>query len=149
MRHDLYLTAHRLRVSATQQSDTGQESTRLVGPQRCVNTVGSQQLAMASLFDDPPAVHHQDPVHRLDRGQAVGDHQRGAPGHRLGQGALDVHPTLAVQGTGRLVQDQDVRVLEDRPRDRDPLPLAADSLIPRSPTSVSKPSGSDSMNSSA
>ena len=38
---------------------------------------------------------------------------------------LDQALGLGVERRGRLVEDQDRRILEDRARDRDPLPLAA------------------------
>ena len=38
-------------------------------------------------------------------------------------GLLDERLALAVEARGRLVQDEDARVREDRARDRDALPL--------------------------
>ena len=47
------------------------------------------------------------------------------PGHRLAQAALDRRLGLRVHRRGRVVEDQDPRVGEQRPGDRDPLALAA------------------------
>ena len=55
----------------------------------------------------------------------MGDDQCGPPPHRLLQSRLDAALGFAVQGGGRLVQDQDRRILEQRPGDGHPLPLAA------------------------
>ena len=68
-----------------------------------------------------------------DDGRAVGlQHVEGAA-HRL-----LVH---RVEMRGRLVQDQDRRVLEEGAGDGDALALAAGELVPRSPTAESSPSG--------
>ena len=83
---------------------------------------------MRSLLDDPAVGQDHDPVHRLDRAQAVGDDDRRAPLHRLGQSRLDVHLALTVQRRGGLVEDQQVGVLEHGPGDRDPLALPAGQL---------------------
>ena len=48
--------------------------------------------------------------------------------HELRQAFLNQSFALAVERGGRFVEDQDARVREDRPRDRDALPLAAGEL---------------------
>jgi hypothetical protein len=61
----------------------------------------------------------------LDGGEPVGDHDRRAPAHQLFERRLDQPLGLGVERRGGLVEDQYRRVLEDRPGDRDALPLAA------------------------
>ena len=55
----------------------------------------------------------------------MGDHQRGAAAHQLGQRRLHQLLGLGVEGTGGLVQQQDRRVAQDRACDRDALALPA------------------------
>ncbi len=75
--------------------------------------------------DDASVVQHDDAVGLQHGGQPVRDDDGGAGRHqrleRLLHGAL----AFRVERTGGLVEQQDRRVLEDRPRDRDALALAA------------------------
>ena len=75
-------------------------------------------------------MHDDDAVHLGDGGQAVGDGEDGLAAHDPRQRVLDLRLDLAVQRARRLVQHQDRRVLEERPRQRDPLPLPARQLHP-------------------
>ena len=58
----------------------------------------------------------------------MGDHERRAADHQPVERVEDDRFGLRVDRRGRLVEDQDRRVLEERARDRDPLPLAAGQL---------------------
>ena len=61
-----------------------------------------------------------------------------APAQQRLERALDQVLGLRVEGRGWLVQNQDRGVLQQRPGDGDPLPLAArTSRLPRSSTTVS------------
>ena len=84
-----------------------------------------EQVGVRALLDDASAVEHDDAVAVLDRRQPVRDDDRRAPAHQLFERRLDQPLRLGVERRGRLVEDQDRRVLEDRARDRDALPLAA------------------------
>ena len=64
------------------------------------------------------------------------DYDRGPILHEPHHGLLNQRLRLRVQTGGRLVQDQDRRIGQERARQRDALPLAARQLAPRSPTSV-------------
>ena len=79
---------------------------------------------MAALLDDRALVEHDEPVEIGDRRQAVGDGDHGLAGHQVEQLLLDRRLDLAVERRGRLVQDQDRRVLEQRARDGEALTLA-------------------------
>ena len=57
--------------------------------------------------------------------QAMRDDERGAIAHELHQRLLDAALGFVVERRGGFVEDQDGRVLEQRARDRDALPLAA------------------------
>ena len=80
---------------------------------------------MPAALDDAAVFENQDHVGLPDGREPVGDDEGRPPLHELGEALLDRGLVLAVEGGGRLVQDQDARVGQDRPRDRDALPLAA------------------------
>ena len=70
-----------LRVRARDRADAQARLGRLVRPvpvQPRVGAVGGQQLVVRALLGDPPALEHHDAPGVADRGQAVGDHDRGA-----------------------------------------------------------------------
>ena len=64
---------------------------------------------MGAPLDDAALVEHEDLVGGLDGRQAVGDHERRAPGQRLGQRLLDEQLGLGVEVGGGLVEDDDGR----------------------------------------
>ena len=83
---------------------------------------------MVALLDDAALVHHDQPVHGRDGRQPVRDGHHRLAFHQPVQAALDRRLDLRVQRAGRLVEQQDRRVLQHHPRDRDPLALAAGQL---------------------
>src|SRR5690242_18591700 len=83
---------------------------------------------MGTGFTDPALFQHDDLVGAPDGRKAVGDHNHGAVLHQIGKRLLYQHFTLGVEVAGGLVQNQDGRVLDQRPRDGDALALAAAEL---------------------
>ena len=79
-------------------------------------------------LDDPALVEHDQPVHLGQRRQAVGDGDHRLALHQREQVFLDRRLDLRIERRGRLVQDQDRRVLEEDAGDRDALALAAGEL---------------------
>jgi len=61
--------------------------------------------------DQPSLSQNGDPVGQLERRAAVRDQQRGAPGHHLVQGGVDLCLGPRIDGGGGVVQDQDRRVV--------------------------------------
>src|SRR5688572_27817073 len=84
-----------------------------------------QQLGMRAALDDAPAVVDEDPVGAQDRREPVSDGDGGAALHQSLEGGLDEPLGHRVERGRRLVQDEDARILEQHPGDRDPLLLAA------------------------
>lgn len=80
---------------------------------------------MAALFGDAAVLQDHDPVGRADGGQPVGDDEQGAAGRERGQRVLDQRLGVRVGVRGRLVEDEDRRVGEQRPRDGQALGLTA------------------------
>jgi hypothetical protein len=76
------------------------------------------------LFDNPALFEHQDDVGPLHGGKPVGDDERCPADHELVQRLLDKSFAFGVEGRGRLVEDQDLRVFEDGAGDGDALSLA-------------------------
>ena len=85
---------------------------------------------MGAALGDPALVENHDLV-GIDHGrQAVGDDDAGPALGDVAKGLLDRRLGAAVEGAGRLVEDQDRRILEQGSGDRDPLLLAARQLEP-------------------
>ena len=83
---------------------------------------------MAAALDDATVLEDDDLVGVDHRRKPMGDHQRGAALRDLLQALLQRPLGAAVEGRGRLVEDQDRRVLEQDAGDGDPLLLAARQL---------------------
>src|SRR5258708_22016805 len=83
------------------------------------------EIGVFSGFGDAARVQNDDAVGPLDGRQAVRDHQRRAAAHERFQRRLHMALRFAVEGGGRLVEDEHRRILEERARDGEPLPLSA------------------------
>lgn len=90
------------------------------------------QLGGGSELLDPAAVHHRDRVgHGHGLLLVVGDVDEGDADLRLDALELQLHlaSQLEVEGTERLVEQQDLRVVDERAGDGDPLLLATGELV--------------------
>src|SRR5439155_4209599 len=81
------------------------------------------QLRMGSGLHDPSLVQDEDSIGALDRGEAVRDDEHGAAPEEHLERLLDQKLRLGIEIRGRFVEKEERGVLEDGPRDRDPLPL--------------------------
>src|SRR5580700_758678 len=90
-----------------------------------VQAAEREQLLMGAAFDDPARIQHDDAVGLLYGGKPVRDDEGGAVAHQLRERRLDVPLGLRVERRRRLIEDQDRRILEQRPGDGDALALAA------------------------
>ena len=106
-----------------------------------------EQLVVAAVLDDAAVLEHQDrsASTTVDRRCAMISVVR--PAERRRSAALDQALGAGVERRGRLVEDQDRRVLQDHARDRDPLLLAARELQARArrPWCRSRPAGRDEV----
>src|SRR5260221_8680107 len=90
-------------------------------PHRGIEAAFGEQRLVTAALGDAPAVEHENLVGMHDGRQAMGDDQRGsAARHRL-EIALERPLGMAVERRGRLVEDEDARVLEHAAGDRHPL----------------------------
>ena len=93
-----------------------------------VAAVGGHESFVAADFGDAAVFEDDDAVGVGDRAEPVGDDEARAAFHQRGQAGLD-HPfAFGVEVAGGLVEDEDLRVGQDRAGDGDPLPLAAAEL---------------------
>ena len=76
-------------------------------------------------LDDRAVIEHHDAVGLLDRRQAMRNDERRAIARQLRKRRLDAPLGVGIERRGGLIQNQDRRILQDRARDRDALPLAA------------------------
>ncbi len=92
---------------------------------------------MRAGLDDSPRVDHDDAIGLLHGAEPMGDDERRATSREPLERGANVVGGLGIERARRLVEDEDGRVLEDRARDRDALPLAARQEAPALPTLVS------------
>ena len=85
----------------------------------------AHELLMDALLDDPALFHHDDEVRAAQRAQPVGHDERGAAGDRAVERLENLVLRLAVDGRGRVVEQQDRRLEQHRARDGETLALAA------------------------
>ena len=83
---------------------------------------------MFAYSDDAPGIHNKDHVRMLDRRHALGDDDlRGF--RNIAPEALANHGIgVRVNGGSRVIQDQHLRMLEQRTRNAKPLPLSAGNI---------------------
>ena len=80
---------------------------------------------MAAFFDDAAFVQDDEPVHRSDGGEAVGDGDDGFAVHHFVEAFLDGGFDFGVKRAGSFVKQQNRRVFEHNAGDGDALALAA------------------------
>src|SRR3989449_7459214 len=96
--------------------------------QLAVPAVLREQLGVSAALHNLTPLHHKDLVGAANGRKAMGDDERGPAAPQRAQPVLDGGLALRVEAGRGLVEDQDARIGEDRPRNRDPLALAAGEL---------------------
>src|SRR5271165_475466 len=99
--------------------------TRLNTMEGSITSSACHQLVMGAVFDDPSVLDGDDAVAPAHRRQAMRDDEDGSPRDDGLHVLLDDALALIVERAGRLVEDQDARLGDQRPRDGDALPLTA------------------------
>src|SRR5687767_4824888 len=80
---------------------------------------------MGSTLYDTATVEHEDLRRVLDRGETMGDDEHRPPLEQPIDRLLDEPLRFGIERGGRLVEDENRRIDEERARDRDALPLSA------------------------
>src|SRR5262249_50757416 len=96
----------------------------LAVPEAGVKPTLGEQLPVRALLNQPARVEHQDVVGPDDGREPGSNDNRGARARDPIERVLDFFLGVAVECTGRLVEEQDRRPLEDCPRDSDTLLLS-------------------------
>ena len=94
-----------------------------LGEHGAVELGASEQLVVRPLVDGAAVVQEHDAVGERDGRGPVGDDQRGAALHHLGERGADLVLLRGVDRRRRVVEDQHARIGEHRARDRDALAL--------------------------
>ena len=95
------------------------------GDELPVQRAALAQLLVRAAVGDPALIEDHDPVGQVQRRPPVGDDQRGAPAHDLAQRGVDLGLQARVDGRGRVVQQEQPGVGDQRPGQGHPLPLPA------------------------
>src|SRR6185312_5912157 len=93
--------------------------------QRGITAAGLDQRVMGAVFDQAPTLQREDAVGGAYRGEPVRDDQHRAPLGDLLHVLLDDAFALVVECAGRLIEDQDARIGDERAGDGDALALPA------------------------
>ena len=82
------------------------------------------EVGTAAVLDDASVVHDRDLVDGAERRQTVGDEDCGPAGDETVDGGLDQQLGFGIEAAGRLVEDDETRVGEEDPSEREELRLA-------------------------
>ena len=113
------------RVAKPPPAAQGLLPSRLSGRQQGVDPGGINQFIVRALLHHASLRHDADLVGAADGGEAVGDDEGGAAFAQMAESLLHGSFGLRVERRGRLVQQEDGRVLEEGARYGDALALAA------------------------
>jgi len=83
------------------------------------------EIGVRAFFDDFALLQHDQSIGRLQGAEAVGDRECRPPFDQPIEGLLDLLFRFRIDGAGRFVEDQDARIVQDRPSDADALAFAA------------------------
>src|SRR5215470_2332083 len=97
----------------------------LVFVQARVPAAAGQELLVRPVLDEAAALDRDDAVGVADGGETVGDHEHRPALEHGPHVLLDDALGLVVERAGGLVEDEDAWIGDERPGDRQPLPLTA------------------------
>src|SRR5262249_6261554 len=94
-----------------------------------VEPATGEELRVRSALDDPSVVHHEDQLRAQHGAEAVRDHQTAAAGEDRLERVADQRLGARVERGRGLVEDQEWRIAEYDPRERQALALATRELV--------------------
>src|ERR1035438_5008651 len=93
-----------------------------------VTALESVQGLVGAALHDAALFHHQNLLRAADGGEAMRDHEGGAPFHQVGETLLNGGLGFGIEAAGGLVENQDARIGENGAGDGDALALATGEL---------------------
>ena len=93
--------------------------------QRAVDAIVPQEGIRRAVLHEAALLQHEDAIEAAHRGQAVRDGDDGAAVHEAAERLADQLLRFAVERRGRLIEQQQGRVLQEGAGDGDALPLSA------------------------
>ena len=105
--------------------DTLTRRLRLAQHHLVVHASGRHQLVVRAALDDAAVLHQQNQIRAAHGRETMRDHEGRPPGQKFGHRRLNQLFALGIEVARRLVEDQDLRVCEDRAGDGQPLLLTA------------------------
>ena len=112
-------------IEAISKDDPGQWRVLLFIPHLAVQAVCFQQFIVRAVFSDTALAHHIYSVTAFHRRQAVGDDDAGKVRIKAENSVLDARFRYGVEIACRLIQDQQLRIAEQRAGNSEPLALPA------------------------
>src|SRR5579863_7611863 len=97
----------------------------LLGVQVVIAAAQGIEFLVRAAFDNLPLFDHQDLIGAANGGQTVRNDESGASLHEIRQSLLDQSFRLGIQAGGSLVKNQDARLSENRPGNRNALALSS------------------------
>lgn len=102
-----------------------EEAAALVRPEFGVKPAFFEEFGVCAFFDDAAFVEDDEPVHRGNGGEAVGDGDDGFAFHHFVEAFLDGGFNFGIERAGGFVKQQDGCVFEHHAGDGDALALSA------------------------
>jgi len=100
---------------------------------------------MGAAVGDPPLFEKHNPVRAPQRGYPVRDQDDAAGTEGLFQTPQDLLFGRGIDRAERVIENENIGRGDQRARQRGPLLLPAESVMPRSPTTVSYPRGKSAI----
>ncbi len=94
-----------------------------------IETRGRDELGVSAALDDPALLHHEDQIGTQHGGQPVRDHDRRPAGERAFERGLHRGLGIRVEVRSGLVEHDEVRRLQQQPRNGEPLLLTAGETV--------------------
>src|SRR5436305_2190944 len=103
----------------------GSEVPVLLMPEAAVDVAAVEQFLVRADVVNAAALEDEDRIRIHQRGEAVRDDDEGAALRDAQQVGVDDRLAVRIERARRLVEDQDARIADQRPGDRETLPLPA------------------------
>src|ERR1041384_5449608 len=117
------------RPDTTSRGELGEATAGLDREELCVEPARLvREREVSPLLDDPALLEDQDDVGVHHRAEPVSDNDRALASEQSIEGLLHEVLGLRIERARRLVEDDELGVLQDRPSDRDALLLPAGEL---------------------